>query len=69
MWKFDGLEGPVVSTPLLYDAKIIFGAWDRHLYALNKNTGALVWKWNNGSTVRNFSPAACIPVRMMASFT
>jgi outer membrane protein assembly factor BamB len=42
--------------------RIIFGAWDQHLYALNKNTGALLWKWSNGSTVVNYSPAACIPV-------
>jgi outer membrane protein assembly factor BamB len=62
IWKFDGLEGPVVSTPLIYEGKIIFGAWDRNLYALDKTTGILAWKWNNGSTVRNYSPAACIPV-------
>ncbi|HEX4877464.1 MAG TPA: PQQ-binding-like beta-propeller repeat protein, partial [Chitinophagaceae bacterium] len=59
---FKGLQGPVVSTPLLYEDKVIFGAWDRHLYALQRNTGSLAWKWNNGSSVRNFSPAACIPV-------
>jgi outer membrane protein assembly factor BamB/calcineurin-like phosphoesterase family protein len=62
IWKFSGLDGPVVSTPLLYDDKILFGAWDRNLYALNKNTGTIEWKWNNGSSVRNYSPAACIPV-------
>ena len=61
-WHFDGLDGPVVSTPLLYDNKIIFGAWDTNLYALNKEDGKKLWSWNNGSTVRNFSPAACIPV-------
>ncbi len=61
-WEFPGLDGPVVSTPLLYADKIIFGAWDRNLYALDKNTGALLWKWNNGSSIRNYSPAACIPV-------
>jgi outer membrane protein assembly factor BamB len=41
---------------------IIFGAWDTYLYSLNKNTGKLNWKWSNGSPVRNYSPAACIPV-------
>ncbi len=61
-WKFNGLDGPVVSTPLLYEGKIIFGAWDRNLYSLSSATGELFWKWNNGSTVRNFSPASCIPV-------
>lgn len=62
LWTFSELEGPVVSTPLLYEGKIIFGAWDRNLYALDENTGTLIWKWNNGSSIRNYSPASCIPV-------
>ena len=62
LWAFDGLKGPVVSTPLLYEGKIIVGAWDTYLYALDKNNGNLVWKWSNGSTVRNYSPASCTPV-------
>jgi outer membrane protein assembly factor BamB/predicted phosphodiesterase len=62
IWQFKGLNGPVVSTPLLYEGKIIFGAWDTNLYALNSSTGELKWKWSNGSTVRNYSPASCIPV-------
>lgn len=61
-WSFDGLDGPVVSTPVIYKENVIFGAWDTYLYSLNKNTGKLNWKWSNGSSVRNYSPAACIPV-------
>ena len=61
-WKISGLKGPVVSTPLLYEGKVIFGAWDRNLYAADIATGKLDWEWNNGSTIRNYSPAACIPV-------
>ena len=61
-WVFNGLNGPVVSTPVLYKDAVIFGAWDTYLYALNKNTGLINWKWNNGSTVTNYSPASCIPV-------
>lgn len=37
------------GTPLIQGNKIIFGAWDTHLYCLNKNTGELIWKWNNGN--------------------
>ncbi|MEO6540412.1 MAG: PQQ-binding-like beta-propeller repeat protein, partial [Ferruginibacter sp.] len=59
---FDGLNGPVVSTPVINRDDIIFGAWDTYLYSLNKHTGKLNWKWSNGSTVRNYSPASCIPV-------
>jgi len=62
LWQFDQLEGPVVSTPLLYNNNVIFGAWDKNLYAVNRTDGKLNWKWNNGSSVINFSPAACIPV-------
>jgi outer membrane protein assembly factor BamB len=62
IWSFDGLTGPVVSTPLLYEGKLIVGAWDTYLYALQSSTGQLAWKWSNGSSVRNLSPASCIPV-------
>jgi len=62
LWHFDQLEGPVVSTPVLAGETIIFGAWDKNLYALRKDDGKLLWKWNNGSSVINYSPAACIPV-------
>ncbi|MEO5783328.1 MAG: PQQ-binding-like beta-propeller repeat protein, partial [Ginsengibacter sp.] len=62
IWSFNGLSGPVVSTPVIYKDDVIFGAWDTYLYSLNKNTGKLNWKWSNGSAVRNYSPAACIPV-------
>ncbi len=61
-WHFDGLDGPVVSTPILNKNAVLFGAWDTYLYSLNKSTGSLNWKWSNGSTVINFSPASCIPV-------
>ena len=62
LWNFDGLDGPVVSKPVLYKGIVIFGAWDKNLYALNTSDGKLIWKWNNGSPIRNYSPAACIPV-------
>jgi len=62
IWQFEGLDGPVVSTPLLLEGKVSVGAWDRHLYAIERPSGKLAWKWNNGSMVRNFSPASCIPV-------
>lgn len=62
MWSYDSLQGPVMSTPVMYKDRIVFGAWDRYLYALDAATGRLAWKWSNGSSVLNYSPAACIPV-------
>ncbi len=61
LWKYH-IDGPVVSTPVIYKDDLIFGAWDTNLYTLNKKTGKLKWKWNNGSPIRNYSPAACTPV-------
>src|SRR5436190_2006610 len=57
-WNFNGLIGPVVSTPVIYKNDVVFGAWDTYLYSVNKNTGSLNWKWSNGSSIRNYSPAA-----------
>ena len=62
LWNFDGLSGSVVSKPLIYEGKVIFGSWDTNLYSLNKTDGTLLWKWNNGSAVRHLSPAMCNPV-------
>lgn len=64
IWSFSGLNGPVVSKPLLYRNKVIFGAWDKNLYALNDKDGTLAWTWTwtNGSPNRMFSPAMVVPV-------
>ncbi len=61
-WKFDGLNGFVETRPLVYHGKVVFGAWDTYLYALNAADGSLLWKWTNGSSEILYSPAACRPV-------
>lgn len=56
----DGVNGKLIwqnnlpasysqGTPLIQGDKIIFGVWDSYIYCLNKNTGKLIWKWNNGN--------------------
>lgn len=62
VWDFAEVKGFVVTRPLIYEDKIFFGCWGHDFYALDKKTGALVWKWNNGNANRMFSPAACYPV-------
>jgi outer membrane protein assembly factor BamB/predicted phosphodiesterase len=62
LWSFNGIEGPVVSRPVVNGGTVVFGAWDKYLYAVERSTGHLLWKWNNGSSVINYAPAACIPV-------
>jgi outer membrane protein assembly factor BamB len=61
-WQFDSVKGFVVAKPLFYNNKIYFGTWGTEFYALNAGTGTLAWKWNNGSSNRMYSPAACYPV-------
>jgi len=61
-WSFDGVNGFVETRALFYENKVIFGAWDEHLYALDAETGALAWKWRGDRPGTLFSPAACWPV-------
>ncbi|SFD65916.1 Calcineurin-like phosphoesterase [Flavobacterium phragmitis] len=37
------------GVPVIQGNKIIFGVWDSYIYCLDKNTGNLIWKWNNGN--------------------
>lgn len=61
-WTFNEVGGFVETRPLIYRGKVIFGAWDTYLYALNVTDGSLAWKWSNGNPGVLFSPAACWPV-------
>ncbi len=61
-WEFGDITGYIETRPLIYKDLVVFGAWDQYLYALNKNTGQLVWKWADSRPNLMFSPAACWPV-------
>lgn len=60
-WSFP-VEGPVMGSTTVYKNTLVFGAWDTYLYCLDAATGKLNWKWSNGSAIRNYSPASCIPI-------
>jgi outer membrane protein assembly factor BamB/predicted phosphodiesterase len=62
IWKFDGISGLIQGQPALSEKNVVFGAWDRHLYCLDKKTGELVWKWNNGKPHQLYSPGNIAPV-------
>ncbi len=62
LWAFDQLQNYQESQPIVFDNKVLFGAWDSYFYCLDKNNGSLLWKWNNGNTRPHFSPAAVWPV-------
>lgn len=62
IWENKDIGGFVETKPLIYGNKVIFGAWDTYLYALNIYDGSLAWKWSNGNKEELFSPAVCVPV-------
>ncbi len=62
VWKNTDVEGQLQGKPLVTASEVIFGAWDRHLYCLDKISGKLIWKWNNGRSGVLYSPANVVPV-------
>ncbi len=62
LWEFDRISGFVETRPLIYQGKVIFGAWDQYLYALDARTGKLAWKWKGDSQGTMLAPAACWPI-------
>ncbi len=61
-WAYTDVKGYIETKPLIYEDKVIFGAWDNNLYALDKESGRELWKWNGNLTRMHFSPAAVWPV-------
>lgn len=43
--------GEIWSTPLVDNDLVIFGSFDKKVYALDANTGAKKWEFNTGATV------------------
>lgn len=62
IWTYKDVKGYIETKPLVTEDKVIFGAWDNTLYALNKADGKELWKWTGGLTRMHFSPAAVWPV-------
>jgi outer membrane protein assembly factor BamB len=62
IWSNDKIKGFVETIPQVYRGKILFGTWGNHFYALNSLNGEIKWDWQNESTNRMLSPAACVPV-------
>ena len=58
VWTYKEVKGYIETKPLVTEDKVIFGAWDNTLYALNKADGKELWKWTGGLTRMHFSPAA-----------
>lgn len=61
LWTYNQVKGYIETKPLIAGDKVIFGAWDNTLYALNKINGTEKWRWTGGLTRMHFSPAAVWP--------
>ena len=62
IWTYNGVGGYVVTLPLLIAGKVIFGAWDNTVYALDQKTGQLEWRWTHRKGSMHYSAAGVWPV-------
>jgi hypothetical protein len=61
-WRHTNLAGFPPAAPALADGKLVFGTWNKTLYALNAQDGTLAWQWRNEQRSHYYSPAMCTPV-------
>ena len=61
-WAFDGVDGYIVTRPLITQGMVVFGAWDGKLYAVSQKDGHLLWTWKHPKGGLHFSPAQVWPV-------
>ncbi|WP_430809794.1 MULTISPECIES: PQQ-binding-like beta-propeller repeat protein [unclassified Carboxylicivirga] len=61
IWTYNNIGGFVQAKPCITDKELIFGAWDKYLYCLDKATGSLNWKWTNGHGAILYSPGNVVP--------
>ncbi len=62
IWSYDSLNNYCQASPVLINDKVIFGAWDTNLRALDVKTSKKLWSWNNTRPVNLFSPGNVVPV-------
>ncbi len=62
VWRNDSLNNYCQASAVVDGDDVIFGAWDTYLRCLDKNTGELRWKWNNGKSANMLGPGNVVPV-------
>ena len=62
LWQFDSINNYCQAAPVVDGNDVIFGAWDTYLRCLDRRSGALKWRWNNGRNVNLYSPGNVVPV-------
>ena len=61
-WSINDLNNYCQAAPTIDGNDIFFGAWDTYLRCVDKKTGKLKWKWNNGKSANMLGPGNCVPV-------
>ena len=50
-WKNDNAQFGFYSTPLVHKNTVLVSSLDKHLYALNVETGEELWRWHAGARI------------------
>jgi outer membrane protein assembly factor BamB len=50
-WTYEDRALPFFSSPAVNDRLVLIGSRDKHLHAINRETGASVWKFRTGGRV------------------
>lgn len=61
IWRTN-LENYCQAEPAIDGDDILFGAWDTYLRCVDRKTGKIKWKWNNGKNANMLGPGNCVPV-------
>lgn len=61
VWSNTFGTGHPQGRATIADDKLIFGAWDCHLYCIDCQSGTEIWRWSSGSKNRLLSPGHIIP--------
>lgn len=69
VWSYDGVEGYIETKPLVYDNLVIFGAWNKNLYALDKKTGKKFGNGTKGNRVDSIRQRPFGPWRQMGKYS
>lgn len=62
VWTSSHAAGQLQGRPTISGNSLVFGAWDRYLYCIDKMDGKEQWKWTNGHQGVLLSPANVVPV-------
>ena len=62
LWHYDSINNYCQAAPVVSEGDVILGAWDTYLRVLDRKTGQLRWKWNNGINANLYSPGNVVPV-------